>query len=68
MKSGEEVLSYLVFYAGIFSGLNTELKDLCRVFMHFNKLQAATNQVEKLIGNDEQNGILYNSLSKLFSE
>ena len=60
MKSGEEVLSYLVFYAGIFSGLNTELKDLCRVFMHFNKLQAATNQVEKLIGNDEQNDILYN--------
>ena len=59
MRTGQEVLSFLLFYAAMFSGLSTELKDLSRLFLHFNKFQAATNQVEKIIGNDEQNEILY---------
>lgn len=59
MKSGEEVLSYLLFYASMFSGLSTELKDLSRLFLHFNKFQAATNQVEKLIDSDEETDLIY---------
>lgn len=59
MKSGENILSYLLFYSTIFSGLSTELKDLSRLFMHYNKFQAATNQVENIIGNDSENKIIY---------
>ena len=54
MKAGENILSFLLFYATIFSGLSLELKDLSRLFMHYNKFKAATNQVEKIIGNDEE--------------
>lgn len=53
MISGQDILSYLLFYATMFTGLSTELKDLSRLFMHYNKFQAATNQVEKMIGNDD---------------
>lgn len=53
MKNGQDILSYLLFYATMFTGLSTELKDLSRLFMHYNKFQAATNQVEKIIGNDD---------------
>ena len=59
MKSGENILSYLLFYSTMFSGLNTELKDLSRLFMHYNKFQAATNQVEDIIGIDSENNIIY---------
>lgn len=59
MKNGENILSYLLFYATIFSGLSGELKDLCRLFMHYNKFQAATNQVENIIGNDSESNIIY---------
>lgn len=58
MKNGEEVLSYLLFYATMFSGLSTELKDLSKLFMHYNKFQAATNQVESIIGEDEEGNII----------
>lgn len=60
MKSGQDILSYLLFYATIFSGLSTELKDLSRLFMHYNKFQAATNQVEKIIGKEESTDIINN--------
>ena len=60
MKSGQDILSYLLFYASIFSGLKGELKDLCRLFMHYNKFQAATNQVEKIIGNDIDTNVIKN--------
>ena len=52
MKSGQDILSYLLFYATIFSGLSRELKDLARLFIHYNKFQAASNQVEEIIGKD----------------
>ena len=60
MKNGEDILSYLLFYATMFSGLSTELKDLSRLFMHYNKFQAATNQVETIIGNDEESNEIEN--------
>ena len=59
MKSGENILSYLLFYATMFSGLSAELKDLSRLFMHYNKFQAATNQVENIIGNSSEENIIY---------
>lgn len=58
MKSGQNILSFLLFYSTIFTGLNVELKDLSRLFMHYNKFQAATKQVEKLIGNDKEKNIV----------
>lgn len=58
MKSGQDILSYLLFYATMFSGLSVELTDLSRLFMHYNKFQAATNQVEDIIGNEEENNII----------
>lgn len=58
MQNGENVLSYLLFYATIFEGLTGELKDLSRLFMHFNKFQAATNQVEKIIGDEPENNLI----------
>ncbi len=60
MKNGQDILSYLLFYATMFSGLSTELKDLSRLFMHYNKFQAATNQVEKIIGKEEDTTIIDN--------
>lgn len=59
MKSGQDILSYLLFYATMFSGLSTELKDLSRLFMHYNKFQAATNQVENIIGDDKESNVIY---------
>jgi len=58
MKSGQDILSYLLFYATMFSGLSTELKDLSRLFIHYNKFQAATNQVEKIIGKEETTNLI----------
>lgn len=60
MKNGEDILSYLLFYATMFSGLSTELKDLSRLFMRYNKLQAATNKVENIIGKDIENNTINN--------
>ena len=58
MKTGENILPFLLFYATIFEGLTGELKDLTRLFMHFNKFQAASNQVEEILGDDEMKAIL----------
>ncbi len=58
MKNGEDILSYLLFYATIFSGLTIELKDLSRLFMHYNKFNAATNQVEDIIEEENQESII----------
>lgn len=58
MKSGQDILSYLLFYATIFSGLSGELKDLARLFIHYNKFQAASKQVEKMIGKEEENKVI----------
>lgn len=58
MKNGQDILSYLLFYATMFTGLSTELKDLSRLFMHYNKFQAATNQVENIIGDDDESDII----------
>ena len=60
MKNGQDILSYLLFYATMFSGLSTELKDLSRLFMHYNKFQAATNQVEEIIGKEEDTTVIDN--------
>lgn len=54
MKSGQDILSYLLFYTTMFSGLSGELKDLARLFIHYNKFQAASKQVEKMIGKEEK--------------
>lgn len=64
MQSGEDILSYLLFYATIFSGLSVELKDLSRLFMHYNKFQAASKQIEEMIGEDEEakNTIEWNTI------
>lgn len=58
MKAGQEVLPYLLFYATMFSGIALELKDLARLFLHYNKFKAATNQVENIIGNDNEANII----------
>ncbi len=60
MKHGENILSNLLFYATIFGGLTGELKDLTSLFMHFNKFQAATNQVEKIIGDEPESNLIKN--------
>lgn len=58
MKNGQDILSYLLFYATIFSGLNGELKDLARLFIHYDKFQAASKQVEEIIGQEEEKEII----------
>lgn len=58
MQVGENILSSLLFYVTIFDMLRAELKDLTYLFVHFNKFQAATNQVEKMIGEDSENNII----------
>lgn len=58
MKSGQDILSYLLFYATIFSGLSSELKDLAKLFMHYNKFQAASNQVEEIIAEERDLSII----------
>lgn len=58
MRSGQDILSYLLFYVTIFSNLSLELKDLSRLFMHYNKFQAATNQVEDMIGKEEESKVI----------
>lgn len=58
MQDGQDILSSLLFYATIFSGLSLELKDLSRLFMHFNRFEAATNQVENIIGKNEETEVI----------
>lgn len=58
MQAGENVLATLLFYASIFDLLRGELKELGFLFVHFNKFQAATNQVEKMIGQQAQKDLI----------
>lgn len=58
MQMGENILANLLFYMSIFDILRGELKDLTFLFVHFNKFQAATNQVEKMIGEDVENSVI----------
>lgn len=58
MQAGQNILSNLLFYVSIFDLLRGELKNLRFLFVHFNKFQAATNQVEKIIGNNPENGLI----------
>lgn len=60
MKNGVNILSSLLFYATIFDLLRAELKDLTFLFIHYNKFQAATNQVEKIVGNEEEKSVMEN--------
>ncbi len=60
MQAGENILSSLLFYATIFDLLRVELKDLTFLFIHFNKFQAATNQVEKIIGDEPESNLIKN--------
>lgn len=60
MKSGVNILSSLLFYATIFDLLRGELKDLTFLFIHYNRFQAATNQVEKIVGKEEDKGVIQN--------
>ncbi len=58
MQSGANILSSLLFYGSIFNLLTGELKNLTFLFVHFNKFQAASNQVEKIVGPDVANGLI----------
>lgn len=53
MKSGQDILSYLVFYATIFTQISGELRDLSYLFQQYSKLKAADKQVEEMIGKYE---------------
>lgn len=55
MQGGANILSSLLFYGSIFDLLRGELKNLTFLFVHFNKFQAASNQVEKIVGPDVPN-------------
>lgn len=58
MKNGHNVFNYVIFYTSMFSGLNTELRGIAYLFIHFNKFKAANNQIEKMIvEEDAQNKI-----------
>ncbi len=52
MQGGANILSSLLFYGSIFDLLRGELKNLTFLFVYFNKFQAASNQVEKIVGPD----------------
>ncbi len=47
MKNGQDILSYLLFYATMFSGLSGELKDLARLFIHYNIDELLTKYVQE---------------------
>lgn len=49
MKSGIDVFSYIVFYTFIFNQLSTELNDIAKLFIRYNKFKSANNQIEELL-------------------
>lgn len=65
MQAGQNILSNLLFYVTIFDTLRLELKDLTFLFMHFNKFQAASNQVEQIYVLDESTSNLDKETEKL---
>ena len=54
MKNGNDVFSYIVFYSSMFSGLNTELRGVGNLFVHFNKFKSANNGIEKVLIEEER--------------
>lgn len=58
MQAGQNILPNLLFYASIFDLLRGELKALGFLFVHLNKFQAATNQVEKMIGEEPESNLI----------
>ena len=63
MKSGENVLSYILFYATIFQGVGRELIDLSGFFSNINSLTAASNRLEEII--EEENSKYITNFEKL---
>ena len=53
MESGIEVFSYIIFYTTIFNNLSTELNDISRLFIRFNRFKSANNEIEKSIVENE---------------
>ncbi|MDD3341546.1 MAG: ABC transporter ATP-binding protein [Bacilli bacterium] len=53
MQQGENVFSYLVFYASMFEGLRVELSSIASLFQHYNKFKSANNQIEKILIEEE---------------
>lgn len=54
MKAGENVLSYIIFYATIFQGVGRELIDLSGFFTNINSLTAASKRLEEIIMEEEE--------------
>lgn len=54
MKNGNDVFSYIVFYSSMFSGLNTELRGVGNLFVHYNKFKSANNQIESILVEEEK--------------
>ena len=52
MKNGLDVLPFLVFYIGIFNGLQLELRRITKLIQHYDRLKAADKQIEDIIGPD----------------
>lgn len=58
MKEGIDVFHYVVFYSTMFSGLDTELRGVANLFIHYNKFKSANDQIETmLIPEEPQNKI-----------
>lgn len=60
MKSGIDVFSYIVFYTFIFNQLSTELNDIAKLFIRYNKFKSANNQIEKLLVEEENQNKITN--------
>lgn len=57
MRQGENVLSYIIFYATIFQSVGRELIDLSGFFSNINSLSAANNSIEEMIEEVDQHYI-----------
>lgn len=60
MRSGENILSYLLFYTVIFADLNLELRYLSELFLSYTKLKAATNKMEEVLEEDTKEEVIKN--------
>lgn len=50
MKSGDNVLPFLLFYITSFEGIKNEFRRLSNVFQVYTELKSATEQVEDMVG------------------
>lgn len=58
MKNGTNIVSFIVFYITMFTGLKGEFRRLSTVFQTYNALVSANDQVEEIIG-------LYDDIPKI---